>query len=752
MALRLIYYAMLVLLICRSGTCNTAETTTGNTTTTVRLLTLLSYPSDRYSLQPPWERHSGALQAIQLAVKHVNEDKNILPGYQVELTNGDGGCNTPLNVLTSLSQHVFYGPQAIAGIIGTECSKSTLIVSSLTSRPGIALPTVHFASSSLLEDRDKHPYAYGMLSSSLDFIKASISLRNHNKWEYVAALYDSNIYIHLSQHLRNVISLEFQKNKVVFMSVIYEMHFPLDALINSKARVIIMWTADVTLSRKVLCVAHEKGMMFPHYQWVLPGFHLQELVSEGPYISFSYKKTIYNCTNKEILQDNLLMDYRSENIEKTSQLISGYTYDDVLQHFSGYNKQTRNSLSVYYDAVWALVVALNITAGAFNDPVNVSSLRIGNREFAEEMKHSLDNVKFSGISGEIAFDSTTGFTRRPVDIFHIKESMDAVLVGFFREGNITILTGNSDTFINTTRVVIIETVQLPVALMFFFIILGLFLTTIFLHILSTLKRQHPSIKASSLTLNHFIFFGCYIWTAASVIYIVFLKAVDNESDNDYIWPNCCHAVWVWLIPIGITLIFGTLIAKTWRIYRIFIHFQNPGRLISNRVLTIMILMQVSFDVVFGITWSIVSPARLKLTEILTSTHSNMVTYVIQRSCIFVDKNDERVQQLFWIVILYFYKGIQMVTLFVLTLLTRNIKNKKFTTFLLRKASYVTVLLFLSTLPASTVLWYINAEIHADFVCVSLLLSGSMFICFVFVLLPPASPILKQMCVSSLRRC
>ena len=212
--------------------------------------------------------------------------------------------------------------------------------------------------------------------------------------------------------------------------------------------------------------------------------------------------------------------------------------------------------------------------------------------------------------------------------------MDDNLVGFFNGSGISITSHDTQIFINTTTLSRTETVHPSVATIFLFIVLLLSTAIVILHIVSTIKRQYPSIKASSPVLNHFIFTGCYIWTAASVIYIIVLKALSSEDEQIY-YAKCCQAVFIWLLPVGWTMIFGTLVAKTWRIYKIFVHFRDPGRLISNRVLVSFVLVQLGLDIALGTCWSALSPAQLQKTDIPTISKTNpmIVTYLTQRSCV-----------------------------------------------------------------------------------------------------------------------
>ena len=429
------------------------------------------------------------------------------------------------------------------------------------------------------------------------------------------------------------------------------------------------------------------------------------------------------------------------------------TYNDIHQNYlrklSTFNK---NCYSVYeltpdvraaitYDAVWALALAINTT---LDDSTDVSGIRYGNKVFMDKIKQSLAKIAFDGASGHIKFDSRSGYVNRIVDILHINGSMDDNLVGFFNGSGISISSHDTKIFINAATLSRTETVHPSVATIFLLIILLQSTATLILHIISTIKRQHPSIKASSPVLNHFIFTGCYIWTAASIIYIIVLKAISSEDEENY-YANCCQVVFTWLFPVGWTMIFGTLIAKTWRIYKIFVHFRDPGNLISNRALVSFILLQLGLDIALGIPWSLLSPAQLQKIDIPTISKTNpqnfmIVTYLTQRSCVFLDN---RISHLFWIVTVLGYKILQVIVLLTLTLLTKKIVNLRFSTLSLRRATYLSFILSLSLLPPFFILWNVDAEIHIDFVLFCTFISGNISICVMFVLLPPILPVFKK---------
>ena len=482
----------------------------------IRLLAILPYPvlpNDSVSLQPYWDGGLAVLPAAQLAVEHVNQDLNTLPGYRVELMDVDGGCDIFSKALMNFAKHVLHGPP-IAGIIGPGCDQSAIAITSILGREETALPNVHLATSPLLGDRKN---SYGIRGLSYVLVKTAIELIDHNKWERVAALFDSETYIHLDHKLRAVIAEELGKNRVVFLSEVYDKYLPIDSLVKHSARVIILFTSPLR-ALMLLCIAYDKGIIFPNYQWVIAGYHFDEIFAALNSTVFHYGRDFYDCSsNKAILQNNLLISHRLVNLDKDSVLASGYTYHEIHHHYlqklSNFNVRNMRSIepnilaAITYDAVWALVMAINTTVNTFNGSINISSFRFGNAMFTDEIRLNLDTIEFHGASGFINFTDGSGYTSRIVDIIHINGSMGN-LVGFLSGSEISMMTNNSQIFINTTVMSRTETVNSSVATLFLFTILSLSVGTLLLHILSTIKCKHPSIKASSPILNHFIFMGC----------------------------------------------------------------------------------------------------------------------------------------------------------------------------------------------------------------------------------------------------
>jgi len=72
-----------------------------------------------------------------------------------------------------------------------------------------------------------------------------------------------------------------------------------------------------------------------------------------------------------------------------------------------------------------------------------------------------------------------------------------------------------------------------------------------------------------------------IVAGAVVFYaIVILFGVDENVASHSIVDGLCHTR-IWLVTIGFSLLYGTIFAKTWRIYYIFSHTKPNSKLVSS---------------------------------------------------------------------------------------------------------------------------------------------------------------------------
>ena len=82
------------------------------------------------------------------------------------------------------------------------------------------------------------------------------------------------------------------------------------------------------------------------------------------------------------------------------------------------------------------------------------------------------------------------------------------------------------------------------------------------------------VKLSSPYVNTMIIAGAVVFYVAVILF-----GVDENVASYSTVDGLCHAR-IWLVSIGFSLLYGTIFAKTWRIYYIFNHTKPNSTLVS----------------------------------------------------------------------------------------------------------------------------------------------------------------------------
>ena len=120
---------------------------------TLYLLALAPYPDLKATgrFKPAWTGGPGIIPAARLAVKQINQNKSILPNYNLSLIERDSGCNDlHEKALVAFTSEIFHSGKHIVGIIGSPCSQETLKLGYLSGPNRAAMVQVTIATSLLL--------------------------------------------------------------------------------------------------------------------------------------------------------------------------------------------------------------------------------------------------------------------------------------------------------------------------------------------------------------------------------------------------------------------------------------------------------------------------------------------------------------------------------------------------------------------------------------------------------------------------
>ena len=714
---------------------------------TFKLLVSLPFPQSAQLFNPSWNEGERILPAMYLAEDQINSRTDLLPCHQLELMVVDGGCDiastTAVGTATGLLDKD-KGP--VIGMVGPGCSASTLQTGYIINQQDIDLVHIHGGASKFLANRSKFNNSLGILGSTQSFSELAAWLVKGNEWHHIAILFESGraYYTTIKDDFVRALNNDEYNVTVLFESTVYSTFYPLDGVRDSLSRIVVLSTA-LYHTQRVLCLAYHNKMFFPAYQWIIISHRLHEIETTSN-ISLTYRGRTYTCSPAMLVNNTLeaaFFVYHQLSLKDSDSdkpKFANTSFNDFLDHYKERADERNVSTSVwayyFYDAVWAWARVLHqLTtnySGIFND------FRYGNKSFTNLILESFyaNDFRFEGMSGSISFNSSNGFFDRPVNLYQIIKGKE---IHTAHHNGSSILNLQTE---GMSRVVISDIVQADTSLnsiliAFFALLLFMwFFVLVTLHVLTVVYRNSKSVKASSPKLNHFAFIGTYL-SVFGLLLFLFLQVEEHLS---FAYGPICHAAWVWILPIGLTLSIGTVILRTWRLYRIFLHYLNPGKFISNTALVMILAILISVDIIFALIWTAVDPRRLDETKD-TIQNGSAAELVIIRVC--RSQNDR-----LWLILLLTYKALLLLVMIVLTVLTRQIPNKTFTTATLQVFSYTFSVVFGTGFALYYFFLYFAStrfRLDANVNNTVLYVIANILLCLLvsFVFVPPLVPVARE---------
>ena len=668
----------------------------------------------------------GLRSTVVTAVRDVNERRGVLDEYELQVDAADGGCgDTTISVAYfSFVRQVFGSrrnetPGEVVGVVGPFCQESALAIANLSARPQIAIISINLASYSM--DTNPRDFSFSMLSPVTDLLATLVTLIRHTGWRRVYVLYETNSLFYDQLYRKFLVSVEGIVSETEVLGVSNDMltiSNALSAIQSSGYRVIFLLTGEQVASR-VLCLSSPNRLTFPNYQFVLVGASSVSGIQDGMrkdqnicHFGFHGAILVYHKTSSDIHAD-----YTSDTEAISSAAFLG---------------------PLLYDSVWALALALNSSIKTLKRRgLSLSNYRYGMPVISKIVEEELFQLKFQGVSGKIDFRTEDGFSRRSIEVRQVVlgEEEREVLLAEYVYGNFTLSTSNTsweiidDSFPTVTPAIHIAWSSV------FFTILFLHLTVLIaVHVALVVYRNQSWVKASSNRMNQFNIVGNYL-----IFLGLFLHGsiqTLNEQLSLRATEIICQTIWPWVLSIGSTLIIGSLALKTWRLYRIFFHYLNPGRTISDTILSLILLLLVSVDAFIASIWTATDPLTARvLSETMTDRNGRIL---IQQSIMCDSDNIQT-----WLVLIMLYKILQIGALLTLTILTRKINNKKYTTLNLRIMSYTLSFTVGFGITLFYFLFFTASETIADDVVLNVVLNLVVLQNILLVLLPPILPVLKE---------
>ena len=690
---------------------------------------------------PSWEAGHRVAPAAQLALDQINNSSDILRDYELILLKSDTACSDGYEVVKALINIVRVSDRPIVGIVGPGCTSAAIAVAEQVSRPQYSLIAITPSATSPNLENAKYKNTFATISSSTAYVKVYRALMDHNGWNAVSILYDEQRQYFLDT-FRKFSEEEMNASRIVYNSPVLdgkmEKFFPLsDIKQMDRGRVILSFAATNT-ARDMMCLAYHEGMIFPTYQWV---FHDRTVSQLKQSTRFKYNEEEYNCSEKEMAQainGILLVQYKIERdgpdiISRTGQNFSEY-YESYMEELSRCtNDSDLNYANTNYDAVWALALALNKAA----ERVDLTTYRYGQPNVTKLIRKELFKVTFDGASGPILFRNESRSTVTDIRVIQLKLNktnwdIEEVEVAFFN-GSLTVhdLPNESAVFIGDTfdnKHVFIHKALGILVILIASTLLGFTGT---LHIANTVWYRYRSIKATSPNISHLIFGGCYLFGISIIIY-----SVQQTFDwSEIVYSVLCNS-FRWSLILGYTLIFGTVLAKVWRVYRLFKHFRNksPGYLVLDSALIIFVVLLLLADMVLCIIWDITDPFMYEEYVESRILINKIPSLLIRSTC-----NCRHFS--LWIGLVGTYKGTIALLLVAFSILNRKIRRRDF-----QHTTKINILIYSLTMMGGVFfpIYFLlrGSNIHISFVILCMILSITILMSCLMLFLTPVGQVIK----------
>ncbi|XP_052864575.1 gamma-aminobutyric acid type B receptor subunit 2 [Anopheles cruzii] len=623
------------------------------------------------------ERREGfsELAAAQLAVQHINR-RGLLLGYKLKLITNDTQCDPGVGIDRFF--HALYTHQSkrIIMVLGSACSEVTESLAKIV--PYWNILQVSFGSTApALSDRGEFPLFYRTVAPDSSHHPARIAFLARFGWDMVATFSQNEEGYSLAV---NDLVTELERANITCAATISfaETDFKeqLKLLRDRDVRVII-GSFSHEIAPQLFCEVYNLGMYGAEYAWILQDTYISSwwLTAAGT-----------ACPPKALLAavENLIIVSSYNSIVGMGAALSGLTNRIFLQKLREMN--VSDAVSEFapqtYDAVWAMALALRGAEKSWSQHVATRRVHLADYDYtrydiAAELLRQFDRLKFNGISGPVSFD---GPDRIGTTSFHQIQRGQLQTIAFYHPKNATLHFGcrscvpivwAADGQVPIARRILklrVDTID-PVA--FYTVVVlslvGIGLSVLFLG-LNLRFRKLKAIKLSSPKLSTISVCGCILVYAATILLGLDHSTLPGSSVS---FATICMAR-VYFLSAGFSLAFGSMFAKTFRVYRIFT--QSAGGLCRDRILrdtqlisVIVLLLLVDASVVSF--WMAADPLERHLHNLTLEISTT------DRSVVFLPQVELCRSRHYegWLGMLYAYKGLLLVGGVYMAWQTRNVK-------------------------------------------------------------------------------
>ncbi|XP_033118032.1 gamma-aminobutyric acid type B receptor subunit 2-like isoform X2 [Anneissia japonica] len=538
----------------------------------------------------------GIIYGQNRALEFINNSSDILSGYKLDVvqrwtsTEASDGLWQLYDALYGHDSFLFMTPNTYSSLAQSMCETSNYYnlvqVACCTESPAF-------------QNRQRYPQFY-QITTGINIINPTrIELMKMFKWKRVALIYENEEFYDLNFKALTA-DLEEEDIEVVTVENIADKKLIPTHIANLKA--------------------YRQGLFGRKYQWMFTGW-LQGQWWRQPDVDCTVEEMdivtdgYFGIRGLTIANDFNLVNFNG--IKPSEEVIADYIYMRENPNFNEYVFQT-------YDAFMTMALTLNASIQPLQEMMPTKRLEDFTYDNGQDIlsifQEEIKKLNFYGITGPVRF-SDAGSREADVVVEQVQDGhLERVMVHNPRE-NVIIEMDRQFIWkgdLPPVDGVIIKRVATEISswlvytllpMSFVGIILSLVLLT--LHIINKNRRV---IKMSVWRLNSLVAVGCIL----SYISVILMVAENSGLADDKSKLFLCK-VRSLILPISVSLAFGGLFVKSYRVSMIFKIAVNKFKKVnlSDKRLVFSVFLFTIVDLLIFVSWNLVDPMKIQSTIVRT---------------------------------------------------------------------------------------------------------------------------------------
>jgi len=427
----------------------------------------------------------------------------------------------------------------------------------------------------------------------------------------------------------------------------------------------------------MLCSAYKQNISFPVFQWIVVKTTVEQILS----------KNHPHCDSKELME-----------------ILQNVLFVSIAPKVGGF-PSAHHSQVLYKREILALiddyVHSNNHTNQTFPNDVTQQPHEFPDEVYINKGPHSTE------LSAAMVYSNTTR-------LLEAEEESKVFLI-------------------STDPYIVLYVAPFPLG-MFFLVLNNFFLLLYALLFIATLiNRKHAFVRKSSLPLLFQCYIGIVFINVTLTIYFI-QKSVSIPSDKLYV--SLCW-VFRFIHNTGATLMLGVVAIKLWRLYRVFVHYLNPGSCLTDNHLVVAASCLTLIDLIICALWFILDPLHRKYIMLSRDNFRAQVEY--RTVC------SSKAVSLLWL-LLWSYKYLIMILIVVLLMKLKSqipmAHKRRLQSTGLQVLWYLTFLIITIGIPAYMISHFLINNTVLEVIAAGTIFLSIQGLCVAYILFPPLWPVLN----------